>query len=50
MKPDNQFLGTEPVGKLLLKLGIPTVTFTAILFSVKGRKTIRNLEDQPETP
>lgn len=45
MKPDNQFLGTEPVGKLLLKLAIPTVTAQLInmLYNIVDRVFIGHM-------
>lgn len=45
MKLDNQFLGTEPVGKLLLKLAIPTVTAQLInmLYNIVDRVFIGHM-------
>ena len=39
MKQDNDFLGTEPVGKLLLKLALPTVAAQLInmLYNIVDR-------------
>ena len=45
MKLDHQFLGTEPVGKLLLKLAIPTVTAQLInmLYNIVDRVFIGHM-------
>ncbi len=45
MKLDNQFLGTEPVGKLLPKLAIPTVTAQLInmLYNIVDRVFIGHM-------
>lgn len=45
MKLDNKFLGTEPVGKLLLKLAIPTVTAQLInmLYNIVDRVFIGHI-------
>lgn len=47
MKNENDFLGTEPVGKLLLKLAIPTITAQLInmFYNIVDRIYIGHIKD-----
>ena len=47
MNKDNDFLGTEPVGKLLLKLALPTVTAQIInmLYNIVDRIYIGHIPE-----
>ena len=53
MNDNKAMLGTAPIGKLLFKLALPTVvadiiavTFTAILFAVQFKKSLKKLEKE----
>ena len=43
MNEDKEFLGKEPVGRLLLKLALPAVTFTAALVAFQFRKVLKRI-------
>ena len=47
MNNDREFLGTEPVGKLLLRLALPTVTAQLInmLYNLVDRIYIGHIKD-----
>ncbi len=46
MNEDKEFLGKEPVGRLLLKLALPAVTFTAVLFAFQFRKALKRVSQE----
>ena len=46
MNEDKEFLGKEPVGRLLPKRAPPAVPFTAVLFAFQFRKALKRVSQE----